>query len=45
MYTEIVKIIEGGLVNDKEKVIKASKEIKDWKNPIWRNYDGTIAEW
>ena len=34
-----------GIEIDKEKVIKASKEVKDWKNPIWRNYDGTIAEW
>ena len=34
-----------GIEIDKEKIIEASKEGHDWKNPIWRNYDGTIAEW
>ena len=24
---------------------EASKDAPTWKNPIWRNYDGTIAEW
>ena len=25
--------------------IEAAKAGHDWKNPVWRNYDGTIAEW
>ena len=29
MYTEIVKIIEGGLVNDKEKVINYATVLAD----------------
>ena len=34
-----------GIEVNKEKVIEAAKVGHDWKNPVWRNYDGTIAEW
>ena len=34
-----------GIEIDRDKVIEASKTCHDWKNPVWRNYDGTIAEW
>lgn len=34
-----------GIEVDKEKVIEAAKTGHSWKNPVWRNYDGTIAEW
>jgi galactonate dehydratase len=34
-----------GISINKEKVIEAAKVGHSWKNPIWRNYDGTIAEW
>lgn len=34
-----------GIEIDKEKVIEAARIGHDWKNPVWRNYDGTIAEW
>lgn len=34
-----------GIEIDKERVIEAAKTGHDWKNPVWRNYDGTIAEW
>lgn len=34
-----------GIEVNKEKVIEAAKAGHDWKNPVWRNYDGTIAEW
>ena len=34
-----------GIEIDKMKVVEAAKIGHDWKNPIWRNYDGTIAEW
>jgi galactonate dehydratase len=26
-------------------VIEQSKIAHDWKNPIWRHEDGSIAEW
>jgi len=34
-----------GIDVDEEAVIEASKTSHNWKNPIWRNYDGTVAEW
>lgn len=34
-----------GVVIDEEKVREASKQGHDWKNPIWRNNDGSITEW
>ncbi|MCL2852844.1 MAG: galactonate dehydratase [Defluviitaleaceae bacterium] len=34
-----------GVQINKEKVLEADKVGHNWKNPIWRNYDGTFAEW
>ena len=34
-----------GVEVDEQAVIEASKQVCDWKNPIWRHADGTIAEW
>ncbi|MPW25408.1 galactonate dehydratase [Alkalibaculum sp. M08DMB] len=34
-----------GIEIDEEYVIKQSKIGHNWKNPVWRNSDGTIAEW
>ena len=34
-----------GLVMDEEKIQAVSAEGLIWRNPSWRNYDGTIAEW
>ena len=34
-----------GVEVDEQAVIEASKQACDWKNPIWRHEDGTIAEW
>ncbi|MDR1885159.1 MAG: galactonate dehydratase [Synergistaceae bacterium] len=34
-----------GIEVDREKVIEAAKQGHNWKNPLWRNYDGTVAEW
>ena len=33
MYTEIIKIIEGGMVNDKEKVFRLYEKARKWKRP------------
>ncbi len=43
-----VSILEGpglGIEVDEEKVREAAKVGHDWKNPVWRNADGTVAEW
>jgi galactonate dehydratase len=48
--------IEGGYVKpsalpglgveiDEERVIAASRGVQDWRNPLWRHADGSIAEW
>ena len=34
-----------GIEINREKVLKAAGTGHAWKNPVWRNYDGTIAEW
>ncbi len=34
-----------GIEIDEEKVREAAKVGHDWKNPIWRNEDGAVAEW
>lgn len=34
-----------GIEIDEEKVKIASEEGHNWKNPVWRNEDGTVAEW
>ncbi|KJS84466.1 MAG: galactonate dehydratase [Peptococcaceae bacterium BICA1-8] len=43
-----VNIPEGsglGIEIDEEKVREANKSGHNWKNPVWRNEDGTVAEW
>ncbi|MBV8501611.1 MAG: galactonate dehydratase [Paucibacter sp.] len=34
-----------GVVVDEERVIAASKAAPDWRNPLWRHSDGSVAEW
>jgi galactonate dehydratase len=34
-----------GVVIDEEAVIEASQRAKDWRNPVWRHADGSVAEW
>ena len=34
-----------GVVIDEEAVQQAAKRPMNWKNPIWRHSDGSIAEW
>jgi len=34
-----------GVVVDEERVIEASKTAPDWRNPLWRHADGSVAEW
>jgi galactonate dehydratase len=42
-----VRVPEGpglGIEVDEEKVWEAAKVGHDWKQPVWRNHDGTVAE-
>jgi galactonate dehydratase len=34
-----------GIEIDEEKVREAAETGHDWKGPLWRNEDGTVAEW
>lgn len=34
-----------GVEVDEERVIAASKNAGDWRNPVWRHKDGSVAEW
>jgi galactonate dehydratase len=43
-----VKMPEGpglGIEVDEEKVKEASLGSHNWKNPVWRHEDGSVAEW
>lgn len=44
-FIQIPKGAGLGVVVNKEKVLKAAQVGHNWKNPVWRNYDGTVAEW
>ena len=34
-----------GVEIDREAVIEATKNAQDWKSPLWRHDDGSVAEW
>ncbi len=34
-----------GVVIDEERVAAASQKAPDWRNPVWRHADGSVAEW
>jgi galactonate dehydratase len=34
-----------GVEIDEERVIEASRTAPDWRNPLWRHADGSVAEW
>ena len=34
-----------GVEVDEERIIAASKHSTDWRNPLWRHADGSVAEW
>lgn len=44
-YASIPKRPGLGINMDEEKLKEKSNNVSDWKNPVWRNYDGTVAEW
>lgn len=34
-----------GIEIDEARVIERSREATDWRNPVWRHSDGSVAEW
>ena len=34
-----------GVVVDEERIVHASRNPPDWRNPVWRHADGSVAEW
>jgi galactonate dehydratase len=34
-----------GVVIDEARVIERSRSATDWRNPLWRHSDGSVAEW
>lgn len=44
-YIELLQGPGLGVEVNEEALIGASKVEHDWKNPVWRNEDGTVAEW
>ncbi|WP_281246667.1 hypothetical protein [Planifilum fulgidum] len=34
-----------GIEIDEKRVEEAARREHNWKNPVWRNEDGTVAEW
>lgn len=44
-YIEIMQEPGLGVSMNEEFIKKAAENPPNWKNPIWRNFDGTVAEW
>lgn len=44
-YIDIPKGPGLGIAVNEEAVLEASGRGHSWKNPLWRNHDGTVAEW
>lgn len=44
-FLELMKGPGLGVEINEEYVRKAAESDVNWKNPIWRNFDGTVAEW
>jgi galactonate dehydratase len=34
-----------GVEMDEQRLLQASKNPPDWRNPLWRHADGSVAEW
>jgi galactonate dehydratase len=34
-----------GVEIDEERVLEATRHAPDWRNPVWRHADGSVAEW
>jgi len=34
-----------GVEVNEEAISQAAQQLVRWRNPVWRNADGTVAEW
>jgi len=44
-FIDIISAPGIGVEINEQAVIEAAERSHNWKNPIWRNFDGTFAEW
>lgn len=44
-FIDLIKEPGLGVCVNEEKLEEAARKWKTWKNPVWRNFDGTVAEW
>ena len=44
-YVSLPHIPGLGVLINKELVIEENRTPHQWKNPVWRHKDGSIAEW
>jgi galactonate dehydratase len=44
-YVKPSKLPGLGVEIDEERVVAASRGVQDWRNPLWRHADGSVAEW
>ena len=44
-FIDIMKAPGLGIEINEEAVLEAAARGHNWKNPVWRHYDGTVAEW
>ncbi len=44
-YVKLPKLPGLGVAVNKELVIEENKNPHNWKNPVWRHADGSVAEW
>lgn len=44
-YVDMPKLPGLGVVVNKELILEEAANPHDWKNPVWRHEDGSIAEW
>ncbi|KQZ28089.1 galactonate dehydratase [Duganella sp. Root1480D1] len=44
-YIEPLPLPGLGVDINEERVIEASRSASDWRNPLWRHADGSVAEW
>jgi len=44
-FIDIISAPGLGIEINEEAVIAGAERSHNWKNPVWRNFDGTIAEW
>ena len=44
-YVDLPKLPGLGIQVNKELVIEENKTPHNWKNPVWRHADGSVAEW